>query len=115
MSTLELTASARLKGLLKNRYIQMAVLVLMLAGYVVAIVAGVVGSPVGSSNFSIVFVWIAWWAALILVAVPLLGRGVGPDDLIATATALTVETVAERCGFGSAAGSSRSSTRRRLA
>lgn len=75
MSTLELTASARLKALLKNRYAQLAVLVLMLAGYAFAIVAGVVGSPVGSSNFSIVFVWIAWWAALILVAVPLLGRG----------------------------------------
>jgi ferredoxin len=37
--------------------------------------AGLVGTPVGSHNFSIVFVWIAWWAILILVAVPFFGRG----------------------------------------
>ena len=47
----------------------------MLVGYVFAILAGLIGTPVGSHNFSIVFVWIAWWAALILVAVPFLGRG----------------------------------------
>jgi polyferredoxin len=75
MSRLELTAHAGVKAFLKNRYPQLAILVLMLAGYVFAIMAGVVGTPVGSSNFSIVFVWIAWWALLILVAVPLLGRG----------------------------------------
>jgi hypothetical protein len=34
-----------------------------------------VGTPVGNRNFAIVFVWIAWWAGLILAAVPLLGRG----------------------------------------
>ncbi len=75
MSRLELTASPRVMSLLKNRYIQLAGLVLMLAGYIFAIMAGLVGSPVGSGNFSIVFVWIAWWALLILLAVPLLGRG----------------------------------------
>jgi hypothetical protein len=32
------------------------------------------GTPVGNRNFAIVFVWIAWWALLILVAVPLAGR-----------------------------------------
>jgi len=75
MSRLELTAHGGVKALLKNRYPQLALLVLMLAGYIFAIMAGLIGSPVGSSNFSIVFVWIAWWAALILVAVPVLGRG----------------------------------------
>jgi hypothetical protein len=46
-----------------------------LAGFLFAILAGLWGTPVGSRNFSIVFVWIAWWALLILVAIPLLGRG----------------------------------------
>jgi hypothetical protein len=36
---------------------------------------GLVGTQVGNHNFSIVFVWIAWWAILILVAVPSFGRG----------------------------------------
>jgi len=47
----------------------------MLAGYIFAIFAGLLGTPVGSHNFSIVFVWIAWWAILILLAVPFFGRG----------------------------------------
>jgi hypothetical protein len=75
MSRVELTATAAIRNLLRNRYIQLAVLVLMLAGYLLAILAGLIGSPVGSSNFATVFVWIAWWALLILLAVPILGRG----------------------------------------
>src|SRR5204863_529525 len=49
--------------------------IVMLIGYIFAMMAGLVGTPVGSHNFSIVFVWIAWWAILILVAVPFFGRG----------------------------------------
>lgn len=45
-----------------------------LAGFLLAIIAGIAGTPVGNRNFAIVFVWIAWWALLILVAVPLAGR-----------------------------------------
>ena len=75
MSKLELTRSKFVKGLLKNRYPQLAIFIVMLAGYVFAILAGFIGTPVGSHNFSIVFVWIAWWAILILVAVPFFGRG----------------------------------------
>jgi hypothetical protein len=44
-------------------------------GLVLAIIAGLTGTPVGNRNFAIVAVWIAWWAALMLIAVPLLGRG----------------------------------------
>ena len=71
----EITRVYALKAALKSRYPQLAVMVAMLAGYLFAILAGLVGTPVGSHNFSIVFVWIAWWAVLILVAVPFLGRG----------------------------------------
>jgi hypothetical protein len=75
MAKIELTRSPFIKGALKSRYPQLAVFIVMLMGYVFAIVAGLIGTPVGSHNFSIVFVWIAWWAILILVAVPFFGRG----------------------------------------
>jgi hypothetical protein len=75
MSPLELTRSRLLKGTLKSRYPQFAVFAVMLFGYIFAILAGLIGTQVGNRNFSIVFVWIAWWAILILVAVPFFGRG----------------------------------------
>ncbi|MEW6405205.1 MAG: 4Fe-4S binding protein [Chloroflexota bacterium] len=75
MNRIELTRSPFLKNALKSRYPQLAVFIVMLIGYIFAILAGLIGTPVGSRNFSIVFVWIAWWAILILVAVPFFGRG----------------------------------------
>lgn len=75
MNRIELTRNPFLKSALKSRYPQLAVFMVMLVGYIFAILAGLVGTPVGSHNFSIVFVWIAWWAILILVAVPFFGRG----------------------------------------
>lgn len=45
-----------------------------LAGFVFTILAGLIGTPVGSHNFAIIFVWIAWWTALKLVFIPLGGR-----------------------------------------
>jgi polyferredoxin len=70
----ELTRFPFFKALLKNRWLQLLVFLLMLAGFLFAILSGFAGTPVGSSNFGIVFVWIAWWAILILVAVPFFGR-----------------------------------------
>ncbi len=75
MSRIELTGNPFIKSTLKKRGPQLAVFAVMLAGYLFAILAGLVGTPVGSRNFSIIFVWIAWWAILILVAVPFFGRG----------------------------------------
>src|SRR5689334_25403774 len=75
MSRLELTRFPIIRSALKNRWPQLAVLIVMLVGYIFAILAGLIGTPVGSHNFSIVFVWIAWWAILILIAVPFFGRG----------------------------------------
>ncbi len=75
MAKIELTRSPLVKNTLKSRYPQLAVFIIMLVGYIFAILAGLIGTPVGSHNFSIVFVWIAWWAILILVAVPFFGRG----------------------------------------
>ena len=75
MAKIELTRNPFIKNALKNRYPQLAVFIVMLIGYIFAILAGLIGTPVGSHNFSIVFVWIAWWAILILIAVPFFGRG----------------------------------------
>jgi ferredoxin len=75
MNRIELTRIPFIKNALKSRYPQLAVFIVMLVGYIFAILAGLIGTPVGSHNFSIVFVWIAWWAILILVAVPFFGRG----------------------------------------
>jgi len=71
----EITRYPKVKALLKNRWLQLAIFGLLLAGFLFAILAGFVGTPVGNRNFSIIFVWIAWWALLILVLVPVLGRG----------------------------------------
>ncbi len=75
MNRISLTSNPSIKRLIVSRWPQWIVLLAMLAGFLLAILSGFIGSPVGSRNFAIVFVWIAWWALLILVAVPLLGRG----------------------------------------
>lgn len=49
-------------------------MLLLLAGFVVAILTGLFGTPAGSHNFGTIFVWIVWWALLIIVMVPLFGR-----------------------------------------
>src|SRR5512138_3133926 len=45
-----------------------------LAGFLLTILAGLFGSVVGSHNFAIIFVWIAWWTLLKLGFIPLGGR-----------------------------------------
>lgn len=72
---MNITRFPLIKSVLKSRYPQLAMMVILLAGYLFAILAGFIGTPVGSHNFAIVFVWIAWWAILILAAVPFFGRG----------------------------------------
>jgi hypothetical protein len=45
-----------------------------LALFLLFILAGLFGTPIGSHNIIIVFVWILWWFALITILVPFLGR-----------------------------------------
>lgn len=75
MAKMDITRLPRIKNLVTSRTPQLVVWIVMLMGYIFAIMAGLLGTAVGSQNFAIVFVWIAWWAILILVAVPFLGRG----------------------------------------
>jgi polyferredoxin len=62
------------KRLLRSRWLQWSLTALTLLFFVLAIVAGLVGTPAGNRNFGIVFVWIVWWALLILLLVPFAGR-----------------------------------------
>ncbi len=70
----ELTRFAWLSAALKSRLFQPLLMLLTLFFFVVAILAGFFGVPAGSHNFSIIFVWIVWWALLIMVLVPFFGR-----------------------------------------
>jgi polyferredoxin len=64
----------QVKRVLRSRWPQWSLTALMLLFFVVAIMAGLVGTPAGNRNFGIVFVWIVWWALLILLLVPFAGR-----------------------------------------
>jgi hypothetical protein len=59
---------------LRNRWPQLLIQIITLAGFLFTILAGLLGTPVGGANFAIIFVWIAWWTALKLFFIPLGGR-----------------------------------------
>jgi hypothetical protein len=59
-----------LKWLLTRRWFQFAVVLPNLAFFYLFFIAGTFGSPVGSRNIIVVFVWILWWFLLIAVMVP---------------------------------------------
>ena len=63
-----------IKRVLRSRWLQWSLTALTLLFFVLAIIAGLVGTPAGNRNFGIVFVWIVWWALLILLLVPFAGR-----------------------------------------
>jgi polyferredoxin len=71
----DLTRFPLVRSLLHHRWPQLILAAVLLAGFIFAILSGLIGTPVGSRNFGIVFTWIAWWAILVLVAVPFFGRG----------------------------------------
>lgn len=63
-----------LKLVLKSRLFQPVLQLITLFVFTLAILAGLFGTSAGSRNFGIVFVWIVWWALLITILVPFLGR-----------------------------------------
>ncbi len=62
------------KRVLRSRWLQWSLTALTLLFFVLVIIAGLAGTPAGNRNFGIVFVWIVWWALLILLLVPFAGR-----------------------------------------
>jgi polyferredoxin len=67
-------AAKRRNPLIYSRWPLFITRAITLAGFVLTIFAGLFGSVVGSQNFAIIFVWIAWWTALKLLFIPLGGR-----------------------------------------
>lgn len=63
-----------LRAVLMSRAFQPALMLVTLFFFALAILSGLFGTPAGSRNFGIVFVWIVWWALLIILLVPFLGR-----------------------------------------
>lgn len=74
MNRLDLTRSPLGMSLLRGRWPQFLLRAVTLAGFIFTILAGLFGSVVGSHNFAIIFVWVAWWTALKLVFIPFGGR-----------------------------------------
>ena len=70
----ELTRYPIVKKILVSRWLQWSFIALTLPVFVLAILTGLFGTPAGSRNFGIVFVWIVWWALVILLLVPFAGR-----------------------------------------
>lgn len=71
---MDFTRIPRVRAALVARGPQLAVQLAAVGGLLLVIVAGLIGTPVGSRNPATVLVWIAWWAALMIVAVPFFGR-----------------------------------------
>lgn len=63
-----------LKRAVKSRGFQFWLVLPNLVLFYLFILAGLFGTPIGSHNIIIVFVWIMWWFLLIAVLVPLGGR-----------------------------------------
>lgn len=75
MKRYDLMRLPMVRWMLVSRWPQLVIRAVLLGMFVFVILAGWFGTPVGSRNFGIIGVWIAWWALLILLAVPLMGRG----------------------------------------
>jgi hypothetical protein len=63
-----------LHRLLRWRPLQFALVAVTLAFFVLAILTSLAGTQVGNRNFGIIFVWLVWWALVIIIMVPFAGR-----------------------------------------
>ena len=70
----ELTRWPWLRRVLEQRALNWLLMCVALVGFLLAIVAGILGTAAGSANFGIVFVWIVWWGLLMGLLLPLGGR-----------------------------------------
>ena len=71
---LELTRWDAFRILFRQRALNWILMTATFFGFLLAIVAGVLGTAAGSANFGIVFVWIVWWGLLMGALIPLGGR-----------------------------------------
>ncbi len=71
---IDLLQVRRLGPLLRSRWPQLLIRLVMLGGFIFTILASFLGTPVGGRNFAIIAVWIAWWTVLKLLLIPFGGR-----------------------------------------
>lgn len=71
---IELTRWTPVRRLLRWRGLQPLAVIVNAAFFSLIIAAGILGTPVGNRNLAIIFVWIVWWALLILLLIPFGGR-----------------------------------------
>lgn len=70
----ELTSVKWIKWLLTQRWFQYALFLPNIVGFALVLLTAYFGTPIGNANFGIIFVWIVWWAALIVFLIPFGGR-----------------------------------------
>lgn len=70
----DLTRIPIVKRIVTGRWLQWLAVTAALSFFFLAILAGLFGTPAGNRNFGIVFVWIVWWALVIMLMVPFAGR-----------------------------------------
>ncbi len=58
------------RAVVRHRAFQFVPVIANLFFFTIIIMSGLFGTPVGNRNFSIIFVWIVWWALLIMALVP---------------------------------------------
>ncbi len=63
-----------LNAVVRHRAFPFGLLLMNLFFVALAILTGPSGTPVGNHNFSIIFVWIVWWALQIILLIPSAGR-----------------------------------------
>ena len=63
-----------IRAVLRHRAFQASLILVNTFFFMIVILSGLVGTPVGNSNFSIIFVWIVWWALLIMILIPFASR-----------------------------------------
>ena len=63
-----------LRKLIYSRWPQLILRIMTLVGFVFTILVALLGTPVGSHNFAIIIVWLAWWTVLKLGFIPFGGR-----------------------------------------
>jgi ferredoxin len=63
-----------LRAALQSRWPQFTLRFITLVGFAFTVSSAIIGSRVGSHNFAIIMVWIAWWTTLKLGFIPLGGR-----------------------------------------
>ncbi|MCJ7624676.1 MAG: 4Fe-4S binding protein [Anaerolineaceae bacterium] len=74
MKRFDLVRYPWLRSLLINPWPQLLLRVITLSGLIFTILTGFLGTVVGSHNFTIIIVWIAWWTLLKLFFIPFGGR-----------------------------------------